>query len=69
MVEEEDFRNPDEAPPKEVKKKVSVTYEATQVPTQMIPAIKNNKEDRVLIETDAIVEILNKLDRIEKAVA
>ena len=50
-------------------KSKSESYELVEVPTQTGVFVRNNKKDEVLDDKGVLLEILNKLDKIEKAVA
>lgn len=45
------------------------SFEKTEVVTQTAPAILDTKTNTTLSLDEAIIEILNKLDKIEKSVA
>jgi len=49
--------------------KLKERYELTEVVTQTSVAVKDNKSEKVLGQEELLVEILNKVDKIEKAVA
>lgn len=49
-------------------KKSSKRFVLVEVPTSMGYAIQDNKEGRTLPENEILVEILNKLDKLEKAI-
>jgi len=51
---------------KEEVKKVTERYELVEVPTQTALMVKDNQEEKVFQETQVLLEILNKLDRIDK---
>lgn len=44
-------------------------YELTEVVTETTVAVKDNKIEKVLSQVELLVEILNKIDNIEKAIA
>ena len=50
------------------KKEVEKTYKKVEVTTQTSPAIQDVKNNIVLSLDDAIIEILNKLDEIKRAI-
>lgn len=67
--EEEEEEEVVQQPKKEVKKE-TVRYERVDVTTQTAPAIKNNDTDEIKADVfDILVEVLNKLSRIEKSIA
>lgn len=49
--------------------KLKERYELTEVVTQTSVAVKDNNSEKVLGQEELLVEILNKIDKIEKAVA
>lgn len=51
------------------KEKSKDRFEIVEVPTQTTELVRDLKEDKVLGDKEVITEILNKLDKIEKAVA
>ena len=51
---------------KEEVKKVTGRYELVEVPTQTALMVKDSQEDKVFQESQVLLEILNKLDRIDK---
>ena len=65
QVEEEE-ENGEETKPVEVKP--TMKYTKTEVVTQTSPAILDTKTNEAMTLEDAVVEILNKLDKIEKSV-
>ena len=55
---------------KEVKpKEVAERYNLVEVPTETGIFVKDNKTEKILNQLDLLVEMSNKLDKIEKAVA
>lgn len=52
---------------KEVKK--PERYELTEIVTQTGIAVKDNDTEKVFTQEELLVEILNKLNKVEKAVA
>ena len=46
--------------------KTNERYELVEVPTQTALMVKDNQEEKVFQETQVLLEILNKLDRIDK---
>ena len=53
----------------EVKPEVKDRYEITEVVTETGQAIKDNNTKKIFSQDGLLVEILNKLDNIERAVA
>lgn len=53
--------------PQEKEKKSKERYTIEEVPTQTGFFIKDNKTDEILDDKGVLMEILNKLDNIEKA--
>ncbi len=53
------------AKPKEEKKS---RYEQVQIVTETGIAVKDNTTEKILNDTELLVEILNKLDNVEKAI-
>ena len=53
----------------ETKKEKSERYSLEEVPTQTAIVIRDNKNDLMYSENGILLEILNKLEKIEKAVA
>ena len=51
---------------KEEVKKVTERYELVEVPTQTSLMVRDNQEEKVFQESQVLLEILNKLDRIDK---
>ena len=51
------------------KKQQENRYEHSQVPETMREVILDKKENRVLTELDILLEILNKIENIERSVA
>lgn len=49
-------------------KKEKERFEAVEIPTQHVPAIRDNLNDTLLQDAEILTEILNKIDRIERAV-
>jgi hypothetical protein len=54
-------------PPVQEKKKER--FELVEVPVQTAIAVRDTKEENVLDDKQILLEILNKLERIEKSVA
>ncbi len=54
------------AKPKEEKKS---RYEQIEVVTETGIAVKDNSTEKILNNTELLVEILNKLDNVEKAIS
>lgn len=50
------------------KKEETVAFKRVEITTQTAPAIQDVKGDKILTIDEAIVEILNRLDRIERAI-
>jgi len=57
--------------PKEVEenKKEKIRYELTEVVTQTGIAVKDNDTEKIFTQDDLLVEILNKIDKLERAIA
>lgn len=53
----------------EVKPKVKDRYEITEIITETGIAVKDNKTNKIFTQDGLLTEILNKLDKIERAVA
>lgn len=53
----------------EVKKESKERYEVAQVVTETGLAIKDNNTEKVFTQEDLFAEVLNKLDKIERAIA
>ncbi len=53
----------------EVKAKAKDRYEITEIITEKGQAIKDNETDKIFNQDGLLAEILNKLDKIERAVA
>ena len=53
---------------KEEVKKSKERYEVAQVVTETGLAIKDNNTEKVFTQEDLFVEVLNKLDKIERAI-
>ncbi len=53
---------------KEVKPEVKDRYEITEIVTETGQAIKDNNTGKIFSQDGLLVEILNKLDNIEKGV-
>ena len=46
--------------------KTNERYELVEVPTQTSLMVRDNQEEKVFQESQVLLEILNKLDRIDK---
>ena len=53
----------------EAKKEVTERYSITEIVTQTDTAVKDNLTGDVFTEKGLILELLNKIDRLEKAIA
>ena len=52
----------------EVKKEVKDRYEEVEIVTEKGLAIKDNNTDKIFTGDDLFLEVLNKLDKIERAI-
>lgn len=51
------------------KKEQEVTYKKTEIATQVAAGYLDTRTNKVMNTDDVLIEILNKLDKIEKSVA
>jgi len=54
---------------KEEVKESKERYETTDIVTETAPAVKDSKTEKIFVGQDLLLEILNKVDKIERAVA
>ena len=68
-IENEEEETETETETKAPKIKKAERYSLEEVPTQTAIVIRDNKNDLMYSENGILLEILNKLEKIEKAVA
>ncbi len=69
MVEDKNKVPQEIVPEKKEVPKVEDRYELTEVVTQTGIAVKDNDTEKIFTQDDLLVEILNKIDKLERAMA